>query len=192
MDAQRISVKFAFIPPADVPHASFILFFHRVIQDKLLPETLIDVADYSHVHNGPSVMLIGHEAHYSIDSTNGQIGLKCAVKRGLTGSLDERIGRTFDKTLRLVDHLQKHEVLAGSVRVNTKSAWFSIEDRLVAPNTDLTFSQVAPVLASVATRYWGSQPVLSRLGSAKETFQVDIIGADGSECRAPTRSLRLV
>ncbi|MBK8252447.1 MAG: hypothetical protein IPK82_07225 [Polyangiaceae bacterium] len=192
MEPQRISVKFAFVPPVNVPHASFILFFHRVIQDKLLPETLIDVADYSHVHNGPSVLLIGHEAHYSIDATNGQIGLKCAVKRGLTGSLDERIRRTFDKTLHLANLLTKHESLAGGIQVNTKSAWFSIEDRLAAPNTDLTFSHVAPVLASVATRYWGSQPVLSRLGTAKETFQVDISGADGSECRAPTRTLRLV
>ena len=48
--------------------------FHQWIRDSVCPEMLIDVADYRHVPAGPGVMLIGHEANYSLDNRENRLG----------------------------------------------------------------------------------------------------------------------
>lgn len=174
MDSQRFAAKLFTLPAAPVPTHDFVLFFHRVIQGSLLEETTIDVADYSHVPDGPGVMLICHEAHYSMDRGGGRLGLRCATKRGATGDTAARIRRVLLKTLKLAALMEGHEIFGGRVRFDTQSALVSIEDRLVAPPTQETFDAFAPELAAVATRAWGAPPVLVRVGSAKEPFQVEL------------------
>lgn len=159
---------------AEVPSSDLILFFHRLIQEGLPGETYIDVTDYSHVTNGPGVMLICHEAHYSMDRSDGRLGLRCATKRGASGDIAERIRWVINKALRIAAAMEGHEVLGGRLRFDTSSATLSIEDRLQAPNNEETFASVAPALAEVITAGWGAPPVLRRAGSAKECFQVEI------------------
>jgi hypothetical protein len=90
VDAQRIVVKVYLEDKAVAPH-DFIPVFHRWIQTRALDEVLIDVADYSHVHDGPGVLLICHEANYAIDVIDGRPGLVYARKREVTGSWKERV-----------------------------------------------------------------------------------------------------
>src|SRR5688500_4494730 len=67
MDAQHINVKI-YADSASAPDpAKIVLVFHKWIQENLCEELLIDVADYKHVPSGPGIMLIGHQANYSID-----------------------------------------------------------------------------------------------------------------------------
>jgi hypothetical protein len=174
MDSQRYAFKLPVLLPCDVPPGDLILFFHRNIQEALPGETYVDVTDYSHVTDGPGVMLICHEAHYSMDRAGGRLGLKCATKRGASGDIAERIRRVIKKTLRIAAAMEGHEVLGGRVRFDTSSAALSIEDRLLAPNNEETFAALAPVLAEVVTAAWGAPPVLRRAGSPKECFQVEI------------------
>ena len=49
--------------------------FHDWIQNQRLDELLIDVVDYRHVHDGPGVILIAHDAHYAFDTSEGRLGL---------------------------------------------------------------------------------------------------------------------
>jgi hypothetical protein len=175
MDSQRFTAKlFTLDAAASVPKEDVVLFFHRVIQDRLLDEITVDVTDYSHVPDGPGVMLICHEAHYSMDRGGGRLGLRCAAKRGATGDTAERIRRVLRKVLRLAERMEAHEILGGRVKFDTRSALVSIEDRLVAPSAQETFDALAPVLAGVATDVWGAPPVLVRVGSPKEPFQVEM------------------
>jgi len=174
MESQRYALKLDVQASAEIPDSDFILFFHRVIQESLLPETCIDVTDYSHVPDGPGVMLICHEAHYSMDHGGGRLGLKCATKRGATGDATARLRRILQKTLRACSAMESHEIFAGRVKFDTRSALFSIEDRLLAPSTQSTFESFAPLLAEVASHVWGASPVLARTGSAKEVFQVEL------------------
>jgi hypothetical protein len=174
MESQRYAFKLFAEPAANVPSHDLVLFFHRVIQDRLLDETTVDVTDYSHVPNGPGVMLICHEAHYSMDRGEGLLGLKCATKRGATGDARARLRRVIGKTLRAAAALEKHEILGGRLRFDTKSALFSIEDRLVAPPTDESFAAIAPALGEQIQALWGATPALARTGTAKECFQVRI------------------
>lgn len=67
--------------------------FHRWIVERALGETLVDVADYQHVGNGPGITLIGHESNYHLEQTStptghadrgSHYGLVCFRKRGFT------------------------------------------------------------------------------------------------------------
>jgi len=174
MDSQRYSFKLAAKPGAEIPDRDLVLFFHRLIQDKAVQETCIDVADYTHVPDGPGVMLICHEAHYSLERAGGQLGLRCAGKRGFEGDARARIRRVLRKTLHLAHLAETHEVLGGRLQFDTSNATFWLEDRLIAPSTEATFAAFAPVLAETITGVWGASPILVRGASSKEPFRVDI------------------
>ena len=50
----------------------FIPVFHRWIQKQTVSgHLLIDVHDYSHIHQGPGILLVGHEGNFSIDLADG-------------------------------------------------------------------------------------------------------------------------
>jgi hypothetical protein len=48
------------------------------IRDDRIDGTLIDVADYSHMKNGPGIVLVGHEFMISLDEQDGYVGLRVA------------------------------------------------------------------------------------------------------------------
>src|SRR5205809_624377 len=63
----------------------FIPVFHSWIQRQALPShLLIDVHDYSHVHHGPGILLVAHEANISIDEAEGRRGLVYIRKQPAT------------------------------------------------------------------------------------------------------------
>lgn len=174
MESQRYALEIDVEEPFEAAPADFILFFHRVIQEGSLPEICVDVADYSHVPDGPGVMLICHEAHYSIARVAGRLRLRCALKRGATGDAASRIRRVAERLFRAARLLERSDLFAGKLRFATSSARLAIEDRLLAPNTSRTFESLAPTLAAVVNRVWGDRPLLSRTGGPKEPFQVQI------------------
>ena len=65
---EHVQVKIFAREPAAIDLADAIPVFHRWIQEQVSEELLVDVADYRHVPDGPGVMLIAHEANYSLDS----------------------------------------------------------------------------------------------------------------------------
>lgn len=74
MDPHKLQLKIFFA--ADVAQGlaldPFIPVFHRWIEERTLPELVIDVANYAHVPEGPGVVLIGHTP--TISSTKAQGG----------------------------------------------------------------------------------------------------------------------
>ena len=67
-DLQRIVVKFHLDDGSPVELDKVIPVFHRWIQTGAVEGLLIDVADYSHVPQGPGVMLIAHEGNYALEN----------------------------------------------------------------------------------------------------------------------------
>jgi hypothetical protein len=85
----KIGVKF-FFTSSTKPLKDFIPVFHGWIQQQALPgHMLLDVHDYSHVHHGPGILLVAHEANLSIDEAEGSRGL--AYIRKQPASLKEII-----------------------------------------------------------------------------------------------------
>jgi len=76
MTTHKYGVKLFFTNPSAKPLKDFIPVFHGWIQRQALPRhLLIDVHDYSHVHHGPGILLVAHEANLSIDEAEGRRGL---------------------------------------------------------------------------------------------------------------------
>ncbi len=130
---------------------AIIPIFHGWIQSQVFqngdfPELLIDVADYRHVHHGPGIVLIGHEADYAIDNTDGRLGLRYNRKAQIAGNNYEKLTQAFRGTLTAAQQLQSDTRLNNKFHFNGQDIELFINDRLVAPVDDQTRHAIDPVL----------------------------------------------
>src|ERR1700738_1486571 len=93
MNLQHVNVKLLIEDFGDAGLERLIPVFHGWIQDRARPELLLDIADYRHVPAGPGVVLIGHEANYSVDNTDNRMGVRYNRKAELEGSNQERLAQ---------------------------------------------------------------------------------------------------
>jgi len=135
-------------------------------------ELLIDVADYLHVHNGPGMILIGHEADYSLDNRAGRLGLLYNRKAQLDGSVQEKLAQAAGAALIAARLLEKE----NGVKFNGHEAQLLINDRLLVPNTPETFAALEPDLRAFFDRlYSGTEYTLTYASvDPRERFTVDI------------------
>src|ERR1700676_5233406 len=75
VQVQHVNVKIFAEDTEAVDLALAIPVFHRWIQESICEELLIDVADYRYWPAGPGVLLVGHEANYSLDLSGWRLGL---------------------------------------------------------------------------------------------------------------------
>ena len=76
MNPTRLGVKIPVADRARVDLRGLIPIFHSWIQKQSIPgHLLIDVHDYSHVHDGPGILLVAHEGNFSLDTSDGRPGL---------------------------------------------------------------------------------------------------------------------
>ena len=80
MNLQHVNVKLLIEDFGDAGLERLIPVFHGWIQARARPELLLDIADYRHVPAGPGVVLIGHEANYSVDNTDNRMGFAITAK----------------------------------------------------------------------------------------------------------------
>ncbi len=148
----RISVKIFFGDSSTVARDDLIGLFHRWIQESSVGELLIDVHDYSHVPDGPGVMLVANEAHYRMDEKHGQLGIEYARKRLLGGDWSDRLQTVFGEAIMAAQLLENDVELAGSISIDTSRMELRVEDRLVAPNTSETREWLLPIIEQFADR----------------------------------------
>ncbi|MEE3185869.1 MAG: hypothetical protein VX310_08895, partial [Gemmatimonadota bacterium] len=113
---QRLGVK-VFVEDQDAfDRARMIEVFHRWIQENRIPGTLIDVHDYTHVPDGPGVLLVAHEWHLRTDEAGGRIGLEYELKREGSGTLDERLREAIVGVFAAAAALQQDTATDNPVR----------------------------------------------------------------------------
>ena len=129
----------------------FIPVFHRWITERVLPELLIDVADYSHVHEGPGVLLVGHDAIYAYDESRGEPGLLYSRRRETAPeaagirTLDKRLESLLLCAFRACDQIEAEPQLDGRVAFDRHRIELRVNDRLV-PRDDETASALGEAL----------------------------------------------
>jgi hypothetical protein len=133
MNLQKINVKFFMEKGADIPLASFIPVFHRWIQEDKLEGMLVDVAEYTHVYQGPGVLLVAHEANYSLDEENGKRGFLYNQKRTPEKSAGDHLKTAFRRALAACSLLEKEPGLAGKIKFAPSHLQVFVNDRLEAP-----------------------------------------------------------
>jgi len=171
MNVQHINIKF-FIENAEAVNlADYAAIFNSWIQRHALDELLIDVADYLHVHHGPGIMLIGHEADYSLDQRAGRLGLLYNRKAQLEGTTQEKLAQAVSATLRAAQLLEKE----NGLRFNASEAQVIVNDRLLVPNITETFESLEPDLGAFFDRlYNDADYALTHHADPRERFTVNI------------------
>jgi hypothetical protein len=133
MNLQKINVKFFMEKGADIPLASFVPVFHRWIQEDKLEGMLVDVAEYTHVFQGPGVLLIAHEANYSLDEENGKRGFLYNQKRTPEKSVEDHLKTAFQRALKACSLLEKEPGFTGKIKFSPTHLQVFVNDRMEAP-----------------------------------------------------------
>lgn len=133
-DLQRFDIKILVEKNDGLSPRDFIPVLQRWIQEHSLSGTLIDVADYTHMHRGPGVILIGHEANLSIDCMDGRMGLLYHRKQPMEGDFAERVRTAIEISLDACKKLE--EEFEGRLTFRTDRFLFIANDRLIAPSPD--------------------------------------------------------
>jgi len=175
MDAHKLQLKI-FAEPAATAELTldpFIVIFHRWIKERLLPELVIDVANYAHVPNGPGVVLIGHGSDYFIDRLDGRLGLMSSRKRaGLAPA--ERLTDLARRTLHAAALLEREPSLGGKLRFRPGELLFRLNDRLAAGNTDAAFAALKPEIEELGKRLYAGPFEVTRVGGPKDLLSLRI------------------
>jgi hypothetical protein len=173
-DLQRINVKFFLDDPGSLaPEEAFKILNTWIPQTP--DETLIDVADYSHVPDGPVTLLVGHEANYSIDDGQGRRGLVYARKQPLPGSLSERLRATLRAALQACRRLEEEPDLQDRVSFRTDEFLLVANDRLRASNSAATLTALQPQLDPILSALYGDSTfTYERTSDSAERFAVRV------------------
>lgn len=146
VELQHINVKLLLRNPEAVELEAVVPIFHSWIQEQAAEELLLDVASYAHVKDGPGVLLIGHEADYSLDATDGRLGLRYNRKAPIEGTNQARLRQATRAALAALGRLEQDARLNGTIQFDGKNIELFINDRLVAPNNDETRKSTEPEL----------------------------------------------
>ena len=171
MLSERLQLKMFLEPSLHFELEALVPVFHRFIREQVIKELVIDVVDYSHVPNGPGVVLIGHEADYYVGALDGAAGLVYSRKRGGPGA-DARLE---DALRRLVNAARLLEQENGSkLRFKTDALTLRLTDRLHAPNDDATFANTQEEVLALFGRVYGGSVSTERLPDPKEPLGLRI------------------
>jgi hypothetical protein len=189
MDLQKINVKFFAVEKEPVALTAFIDIFHSWIQ--ATDGIYHDVADYSHMKNGPGIVLVAHDANVHIEETGGRRGLLYDRKTPLPGSNQEKLRLVLRAALENCRKLEHEPATRGKLKFSGDEVLISINDRLLAPNTEDTFNQVRPDIEAVAQELFGGAVfTLHRDADGRKRFNVTVRTWHGFDVRILLENLQ--
>ncbi|HUN23187.1 MAG TPA: hypothetical protein PK299_08670 [Anaerolineales bacterium] len=167
---QHFNVKVFAVQDFDL--TPYVGVFNGWIQKQIAPELLIDVADYLHVPSGPGMLLIGHEANYSLDQTDGKLGLLYNRKAVLPGSAPENLTQALNSALWACEQLSQET----GVQFDKSHYQVLVNDRLLAPNSEQTFQALLPDLQAVFAKHFGHShfTIAQTSPDVRKRFRVDV------------------
>jgi hypothetical protein len=159
MELHKLGIKFFASPGEKVDLTEFIPIFHEWIQKQIINEhLLIDVHNYNHIYEGPGILLVAHQANFSVDFADGRMGFLYYRKQPVQAVAD--IVKPALQGCRLLEEDPK---MRGRLHFSTNEALVVANDRLLAPNSEESFSQVQSQLSSALKELLGKPFKLSRI-----------------------------
>ena len=178
MELQHINVKLFLRNPELVELEPLVPVFQSWIQDQKPGELLIDVADYRHVEAGPGVILIGYEGDYSVDNTDGRLGVRYNRKAALDGSNQDRLKLAARSAITACQRLESEPRLGGKIGFDGQTVEISVNDRLLAPNNNATREAIKSDFEQFAQKLFrGSEYSMSYENDARRLFAVTVKAA---------------
>ena len=173
MDVQRFQLKIYAQPGFVFDAHRSVRVFHRWIKERVLPEQLVDVADYSHVHHGPQIALIGHGSDYYLDDSEGRPGLLYFRKRAAPPP-HERLKDAFRCCLTAAQLLAREPGFDAPPQFGAGELRLRFVDRLQAPNTDEGYAPSREPLERFLAELYRTPVRVVREGSERELLSVRI------------------
>ena len=148
MTPKRLSAKVFFDASTAIEAADLIPVFHSWISRQSVEEMLIDVTDYSHVHEGPALLLVALEADYVLDLTDGKPGIRYIRKRAMPDSLGEAMHLVIKQVTQAASLLASSRLLEVAASFDASRLELSVLDKLNYPVSNqevfkATFQKVA-------------------------------------------------
>ncbi len=173
---RRVCVKLHAAQSTGIRDEVFVPIFHEWIRDRLLPLVLIDVADYTHVPEGPGVMLVSHSVTFAIDRSDARVGLLAQGRRPIGDNTADAIAETWRHALIVAAHLEGDARLKGRLTFNRESVRIEANDRLRAPNTEAAFVALEPLARTAAdTIYPGNRATIARfVNDPRDRLALDV------------------
>ena len=173
MDVHRIQLKVFAQPGFVIDSHRSVLVFHRWIKERVLPEQLVDVADYSHVHHGPRVALVGHGSDYYLDDGEGRPGLLYFRKRSAPPP-HERLADAFRRGLTAARLLERDPGFDAPPKFATGELLLRFVDRLQAPNTDEGYAPLREAVEHFLAELYRTPLDIVREGTEREVLSLRI------------------
>lgn len=161
MDLRKVNVKFMVEKGGEIPLGDLIPLFHRLIQEDLLEGMLVDVAEYTHVHQGPGVLLIAHECNYSIDEENGKRGLLYNQKKVGDGKPETHLKLALQRALKACLVLEGLPELQGKLAFAPGKLQVFVNDRLGGTSPSENHERLEKVLRPVLEGLYGGKLLLA-------------------------------
>ena len=145
MTLEHVNVKLFVDGPLSCDLSRVIEVFHGWVANQSMPEMMIDVADYRHLHHGPGVVLVGLTEDYAMDHRGGDWGLLYNRKAARDGSNADRFAHALKSAgaacLRL-------EADVANLKFDRSRFELFINDRALAPNSEKTREPFAAELTA--------------------------------------------
>lgn len=149
-ELQRIDIKIPVEKGTDIPATAFMGIFQGWIREHAIEGVLIDAADYSHMHHGPGIVLVGHEMTVSMDYADGEMGLLYRQRQPLDGCFEERCAAVLKKALIACEVLEGAPELEGRLTFRKDAFRFISNDRLNGPKKDEVLGALRTHVATAA------------------------------------------
>jgi len=148
MNLQQLNWKIHLLNPGKTKPPLWFKAFNTWIPDG--PEIFIDVADYSHVGEGPVTLLAGHYANFSLDNTGGRLGLLLDRRQPQDGGNADKLHAGLKSLLTGAARLEQDATLEGTAEFDAGDLKLVVNNRAIASNTEADFSllkaEVSPLL----------------------------------------------
>ena len=185
IELQHLNVKLFLDPSPDLDLWEIVPVFHHWIQDQIWGELLVDVADYRHVPGGPGIVLIGHEADYSVDNCDNRLGVRYNRKTVVHGTNQERLSQALGAALKACARLETDQLLRGQFRFGRREIKISVNDRLLIPNVESSYESTELEIKTFFTNLLdGLDFAIRREDNPRNPFGLTITTAQ--ECEVDT------
>jgi hypothetical protein len=169
MQFEKFALKLYVAEPEDLQLKAVTVAFHDFISSNALGELLIDTVDYTHVHDGPGIVLIGHASDYALDLSEGRPGLCCNRKRDHVPA-PQRASDVLRRTLSAAAKLEARADVG--LRFRTDELRLTVTDRLALGNVPDAFAAVTDAWVPMLQRVYGCEPSLIREQSGGQPLTV--------------------
>ncbi len=153
VNLQYLNWKIFLENPAEAEPEEWFKVLNGWIPDS--PEVFLDVADYSHVNDGPVMVLVGHFLNLSLDANFRRPGLLSDHKQPMEGTNAEKLKSTLLGLLRAAKRLEGEAGFSRKPRFKASELRLIVNSRALAPNTPETLEAARPDLVKIFSAAYG-------------------------------------